>query len=206
MIGSPPIGTALSFPSALSVANWFGANSNQAALAAIYFNGFAGATQLPNALLFTQYNAAAVAAYLRGGSIAGLTLAQIQALTGTITPNANTAKGVKTVVLATGVGEAIALKTGDIITFGSKTQTYAVQADLAVDASATGTVSIEPALVASVTNWALMTSMGSIAGLLSTKAVPATAALTAVTTSETWASARWLIKALILPWSMRGWR
>ena len=72
-------------------------------------------------------------------------------LTGTVVPNAATAKGLKTVVLATGQGEAIALKAGDIVIFGSKTQTYAVQADLTVGASSTGSLSIEPALVDDLT-------------------------------------------------------
>ena len=83
--GSPPIGSALSFPSATAVANWFGPNSNQAALASIYFKGPNGATKLPSLLLFYQYNASAVAAYLRGGAAgASLTLTQLQALSGDI--------------------------------------------------------------------------------------------------------------------------
>lgn len=82
--GSPPIGSALTFPSAAAVAAWFGANSNQAALANVYFGGFSGSSQLPGLLYFFQYNANAVAAYLRGFSIASLTLTEIQALTGTI--------------------------------------------------------------------------------------------------------------------------
>jgi hypothetical protein len=39
---------------------------------------------LPSTLYFYQYNEAAVAAYLRGGSLAALTLAQLQAFSGTI--------------------------------------------------------------------------------------------------------------------------
>jgi hypothetical protein len=72
-------------------------------------------------------------------------------VTGTVAPNAATAKGLKAVVLATGQGEAIALKAGDIVTFGTKKQTYAVQADLTVGASSTGSLSIEPALVEDLT-------------------------------------------------------
>lgn len=83
--GSIPIGSALSFPNAAAVSSWFGAGSNQAAIANVYFAGFSGATQLPGALLFFQYNANAVAAYLRGASVASLGLTGIQALTGTIT-------------------------------------------------------------------------------------------------------------------------
>src|SRR5487761_1939461 len=81
---SIPIGTVQPFGSLLAVQNWYGATSNQAALAAVYFSGFIGCTQLPGTLYFTQFNAAAVSGYLRGGSVAALTLANIQALSGTI--------------------------------------------------------------------------------------------------------------------------
>jgi hypothetical protein len=86
---SIPIGTVQSFASATAVSNWFGASSNQAALANVYFNGYNGATQLPGNLLFAQYNASNVAAYVRGGSVSALTLTQIQALSGTISIQVN---------------------------------------------------------------------------------------------------------------------
>jgi hypothetical protein len=55
-------------------------------LAGNYFLGFTGATATPGALLFAQYNQAPVTAWMRGGSVigAGMTLTQLQALTGTI--------------------------------------------------------------------------------------------------------------------------
>jgi hypothetical protein len=81
-----PIGTVVSFASALAVATYFGAGSLEAADAAIYFSGFTNKQQTPGALLFTQYPwAVSVPAYLRGGNISGLTLGQIQEITGTIT-------------------------------------------------------------------------------------------------------------------------
>lgn len=86
---SIPIGTVAQFGSAASVAAWYGANSVEATLAGIYFAGYNGGTSLPSSLFFAQYNTAAVAAYLRGGSVSGLTLAQIQALSGTIQININ---------------------------------------------------------------------------------------------------------------------
>lgn len=81
---SIPIGAVQPFTPGASVGNWFGATSNQAALADVYFKGFNGATQAPNVLYISQYNLNAVGAYLRGGSVAGLTLAQLQALSGNI--------------------------------------------------------------------------------------------------------------------------
>lgn len=79
-----PIGTVSSFPSAAAVSAYFGSNSTEATIANIYFNGFDGAHTLPSALLFSQYNTAAVGAYLRGGNIGGLSLTALQAISGTL--------------------------------------------------------------------------------------------------------------------------
>lgn len=80
-----PIGQVLSFPSQAAVASYAGATSLEAIETAVYFGGFIGATKLPGAVLFAQYPAANVGAYLRGGSVAALTLTQLQALAGVIT-------------------------------------------------------------------------------------------------------------------------
>ncbi|PVX61236.1 DUF3383 domain-containing protein [Paraburkholderia unamae] len=80
-----PTGQVLSFPSAAAVSSFFGPTSVQAAQATIYFNGFTGSNVLPGAMLFSQYNLSAVSGYLRGGNISGLTLTQLQALSGTLT-------------------------------------------------------------------------------------------------------------------------
>lgn len=82
---SIPIGTVQGFGSLAAVQSWFGANAPESVLAAIYFAGFLGTRSLPSVLYFAQYNVAAVAGYLRGGSTAGMTLTQLQALTGTLT-------------------------------------------------------------------------------------------------------------------------
>lgn len=79
-----PIGAVLSFSSATAVAAYFGASSAKVNEAAIYFAGFSGASIQPSQLLMAQYNQNAVAAFERGGSVAGLTLAQLQALSGTL--------------------------------------------------------------------------------------------------------------------------
>lgn len=80
----PPIGSVQSFPDKLSVDNYFGATSQESTLAGIYFNGFDGSTVKPSTLLFVQYPVASVYAFLRGGSLAAMTLAQLQALSGTL--------------------------------------------------------------------------------------------------------------------------
>jgi hypothetical protein len=82
---SIPIGTVKSFASYDDVAAWFGAGSNEAALAQVYFNGFIGCTALPSALLFAQYNTANVAGYLRGSTFGvNAPLSSITSLSGTI--------------------------------------------------------------------------------------------------------------------------
>lgn len=80
-----PIGTVQSFPSATAVSNFFGANSTEANLAAVYFQGRNNATVRPGSLLFFQYAATAVSGYLRSGSLNSLTLADLKATSGTMT-------------------------------------------------------------------------------------------------------------------------
>lgn len=80
-----PIGQVLSFPNdGVSVASYFGASSEEARLAAKYFNGFNNSTKKPANVLFAQYDSAAVPAYLRGGPANKLTLAQLQGLSGSL--------------------------------------------------------------------------------------------------------------------------
>lgn len=87
-----PIGQVLSFPDGESVSNFFGPASIEAQVANGgpnygngYFGGFDGSAKQPGSILFVQYNQAAVAAYLRGGDIAAvLSLAQLQALSGSL--------------------------------------------------------------------------------------------------------------------------
>ena len=81
---SIPIGTVQPFSTAAAVSAWFGPNSAEAQYAAIYFSGFTNANTLPGTLYFAQYNTANVGAYLRGSTVAGLTLAQLQAMSGVL--------------------------------------------------------------------------------------------------------------------------
>jgi hypothetical protein len=81
---SIPIGAVQAFASATDVSDWFGPNAAETILANVYFSGFINCTVLPGTLYFAQYNTANVGAYLRGGSVASLSLAALQALSGTI--------------------------------------------------------------------------------------------------------------------------
>ena len=79
-----PIGTVVSFPDELAVADYFGPASHQAAIAEVYFGGYEGATAQPGSMLWTQYPAAAVSAWLRGGNISALPLATLKGYSGTL--------------------------------------------------------------------------------------------------------------------------
>jgi hypothetical protein len=81
-----PTGSVLSFANAQAVSNFFGPASAEYAYAQIYFAGYNNSTQLPSAILFAPYNAAARSGWLQSGSFASITLAQLQAITpGTLT-------------------------------------------------------------------------------------------------------------------------
>ncbi len=79
---SIPVGTVQPFPNLKAVQAWFGATAPESVLAQAYFGSFIGSSQIPGTLYFVQNNSAAVSAYVRGGTVSGLTLAQIQALSG----------------------------------------------------------------------------------------------------------------------------
>src|SRR6476620_1198905 len=79
-----PIGTALAFPSALAVNQYFGANATETQLANVYFLGFDNSNVKPGSILFWQYNTAAVSAWLRGGPISSMSLTTLQGLTGSL--------------------------------------------------------------------------------------------------------------------------
>ncbi len=98
-----PIGSVLSFPSQAAVGQYFGLSSSQYTGAGIYFAGFSTSTIKPGAILYAQYNEAAVAAYLRGGSLSALTLSQLQALSGTVILTVNGTLYTSSTISLTGV-------------------------------------------------------------------------------------------------------
>lgn len=84
-----PIGSVFSFATLATVAAFFGASSSEANFASRYFNGYDGAPIRPAVLLFMQYPLAAVPGYLRGGSLAAVSLETIKTVNGTITLDIN---------------------------------------------------------------------------------------------------------------------
>lgn len=80
-----PIGQVLQFATSDAVGEFFGDDSAEYSAAAVYFGGFDNSNVKPGVALFAQYAQAPVAAWLRGGSLAGMTLTALQALSGTLT-------------------------------------------------------------------------------------------------------------------------
>jgi len=82
---SIPSGTLLPFATAADVGAFFGLTSTEYLMSQIYFEGQNGATTTPGKLYFGVYSETPTAAFLRSGSLAGMSLTQLKALTGTLT-------------------------------------------------------------------------------------------------------------------------
>lgn len=138
-----PIGTVARFASAADVASYFGPISTEASLAAIYFAGYDGSTIKPVVLLFSQYAANPVAAYLRGGS-GGLTLAQVQAMSGVLTVTVNgttTTSNNLTLAAATSFSNAASIIQAGIAASGALVTYDSVAGAFVVTSSTTGAAS-----------------------------------------------------------------
>lgn len=72
------------YTAAETVGAHYGLSSDEYKFATVYFNGFKGATTRPRSLFITKYNGADSEARLIGGSVASVTLTQLQAINGTL--------------------------------------------------------------------------------------------------------------------------
>ncbi|MXF49860.1 DUF3383 family protein [Raoultella sp. Lac2] len=79
-----PVGAVPSFASADEVKAYFGSASIEYTAATLYFAAYANKTQTPGKLFFSRFNTGEAAAFLRSGSHAVTTLAQLKLLTGTL--------------------------------------------------------------------------------------------------------------------------
>lgn len=80
-----PTNTVFNFPTPAAVSKFFGPGSAEATQALIYFAGYSKSTIKPGGMLFAAFNLAARAAFLQSGSLAAVTLTQLQAFTGVLT-------------------------------------------------------------------------------------------------------------------------
>lgn len=186
-----PIGSAPRFPTSDSVSNYFGAGSPEANLASVYFNGFNNSTKKPGSLGFYQYPTAPVSAYLRGGSLATMTLAQLQALSGTLTVTLDgTVKTSSNINLAAATSFsnaatiiAAAFTSGPAVTFDSIAAAFVLTSSTTGASStitfATGTLAAGLSLTQAT---GAVTSQGAVA------AAPATAMAALKKLTTNWAS------------------
>lgn len=84
-----PQGAVLSFSSAADVGAYFGGESDEYTMATMYFQGYNNATKTPGKLLFSRFNRAPVAAWLRSGAFKGMTVEVLKAISGTLTLTIN---------------------------------------------------------------------------------------------------------------------
>ncbi len=82
-----PTGPALSFGSLDLVGDYFGTTSDEYKAAQYYFGSFVNSAQVPGKILISRFITApaGVPAFVRSGSYKGITLAQVKAITGTLT-------------------------------------------------------------------------------------------------------------------------
>lgn len=79
-----PAGATYSFPDTTSVIAFFGPASTETAVAAVYFQGYRNSNVTPGALLFSYFATGTTPAILVGGTVSGMTLAALQAVSGTL--------------------------------------------------------------------------------------------------------------------------
>jgi hypothetical protein len=189
-----PLGAVLKFSGSNlpgDVATYFGTGSPEALRAATYVASFDGSDIKPGALLFTQYNTAPVAGYVRGG--AGLTLAQVQAITtGTLTITADgTSKTSSALNLsaATSFSNAASLilaaftSPGFTITWDSIAQAFVVTS---ATTDASSTIAVTTGSVA--TTLLLTAATGAVTSPGAVAATPATFMNTVLTQTQDFAS------------------
>jgi hypothetical protein len=186
-----PVGSVPRFPTALSVSNYFGPASVEASLAAVYFNGFKNSTKKPGALGFYQYPTAPVSAYLRGGSLASMTLAQLQALTGILTLTVDGVVKTSTAITLTSASSfsaaaaliSAAFTSGPVVAFDSQSNAFTFTS---ATTGATSTITFATGSLAA--GLLLTQATGAVTSQGSIAATPATAMAAIVKVTTNWCS------------------
>lgn len=193
---SIPVGTVQGFPNLAAVQAWFGVASPEAALAAVYFQGFTGASLLPALLYFMQYNTAAVAGYVRSGSFAAVTLTALQALSGNLI---TTNDGVSSTSLAINLASATSFtNAAALIQTGiqggtpstTATCTYDAQrAAFVIKSPTTGNASTEAFVTGTLaTGLKLTSATGAVVSAGAAIATPASGVAALVAATQNWAT------------------
>lgn len=165
-----PIGTVQAFANNTDVGDYFGPASSEAAAAAIYFGGFDNSNTKPGSVLYAQYNTDDVEAFLRGGSLAGMTLTQLQAVNATLNVTIDGVLKTGTVNLsaATSFSNAALLIADALGLVGEQTATFTASiaaTTMTVTAVATGALAVGEVVQGSgVTSGTYITALGSGTG------------------------------------------
>ncbi|MGF6444392.1 DUF3383 domain-containing protein [Paraburkholderia youngii] len=136
-----PTGQAVPFADAADVGAYVGQQSIEAEMATIYFRGFQNCTKTPGMLYLARYNEVAVPAWLRGASLAEMTLDELNAVSG---PLAVTVSGVvhsaeidlSAVTSFSDAAQTLSTELGLTVTFDSLSQAFVVT-DVATGAAST---------------------------------------------------------------------
>lgn len=122
------------YSNADTVGQHYGLNSDVHNFAIVYFKAFEGATTRPNSLFISGYNKEDVEAKLIGGNVSTLTIAQLQAITGTLSIVVDGVEKSGTIDLSAAtsfsnaanlIGTALDMGIGDVY-FDSKIQAFII--------------------------------------------------------------------------------
>lgn len=120
-----PVGQLQVFYTAQDVSDFYGPASDEYAAAQVYFAGIIGGGQQPASLSFGRFAATATGAAVFGSEL-GLTLAQLQALSGTLIVTTDTARTSSTINLA---GATSFANAASLMTAGFTTPNFAITYD-----------------------------------------------------------------------------
>lgn len=188
-----PYGQVLQFSDAAGVQSYFGSTSTEATLASIYFNGYSIGTQLPGSLLFARYPETDIAGTLQSGSLASVTLGQLQAFTGTLVitvAGAVKTSGAINLTSATSFSNAATIIQAAFTTPGFTVSFDSVHSAFIFTTTTTGaTQTISYAAAGTLaTSLKLTEATGAITSQGAAIAVPATFMNTILTQNQNWAT------------------
>lgn len=186
-----PVGIVVEFASAADVGTYFGPSSDEAAAAAIYFNGFDNSNKKPGALLFAQYPIAPVAAYTRGADAGTLdTVKALSAGTLTITVDgvSKTSASIN-LAAASSFSNAASLILAGFTTPGFTVTYDSVSGGFVFTSSTTGAGSTSGYVSGTLAAGLKLTqATGAVLSQGSVAAVPATFMAAVAQTTQNWAS------------------
>ncbi|CAG4887981.1 DUF3383 domain-containing protein [Paraburkholderia saeva] len=186
-----PNGSVPRFPTPDAVIAYFGDGTPEANLAAVYFNGFNNSTKKPGSLGFMRYATAPTAAWMRGGSLASMTLTQLQALSGILTLTVDGVVKTSTSIslsAATSFSNAAtiiaaAFTSGPTVAFDSQSSAFLFTSQTT---GATSTISFASGTLAA--GLSLTQATGAVTSQGAVAATPATAMAALKTLTTNWAS------------------